>query len=88
MDTRIALVGIMVENPDAAPAMNQILHEYADFIIGRMGIPYRKHKICIVSIVLDAPDSVISAVSGKLGMIPGLSVKTLYAKQKTMEAEA
>jgi putative iron-only hydrogenase system regulator len=60
--------------------LNSILHEYADYIIGRMGIPYRKRKLSIISIVLDAPHDVISALSGKLGMLPDVSAKAVYSK--------
>lgn len=80
METRIALVGIMVEDPGATEKLNEILHEYASYIIGRMGIPYREKKINIISIVIDAPNDIISSLSGKLGMQKGLSVKTLYSK--------
>lgn len=80
METRIALVGIIVENPEAVEKMNRILHEYGSYIIGRMGLPHRERGISIISIVMDAPNEVISALSGKLGMLPGVSSKTLYSK--------
>ena len=80
MDTRIALIGIIVENADAAPKLNSILHEYRQYIVGRMGIPYQKRNISVISIVLDAPNDVISALSGKLGMLPHVNIKTLYSK--------
>ena len=78
MDTRVALIGIIVEDPEAAQRINGILHEYGNYIIGRMGLPYHAKKMNIISIVLDAPQSVASALSGKLGMIPGDSTKCLY----------
>ncbi len=82
-ESRVALLGIMVEEKEAVARVNGLLHEYGEYIIGRMGIPYREKKVNIISIVLDAPQSVISALSGKLGMITGVSSKCLYAgKQK------
>ncbi len=82
-ESRVALLGIMVEETEAATRVNGLLHEYSSYIIGRMGIPYREKHINIISIVLDAPQATISALSGKLGMIPGVSSKCLYAgKQK------
>lgn len=78
MDTRVALIGIIVEDLEAAQRINGILHEYGNYIIGRMGLPYHAKKMNIISIVLDAPQSVVSALSGKLGMIPGVSTKCLY----------
>ncbi|WP_303865139.1 TM1266 family iron-only hydrogenase system putative regulator [Alkalibaculum bacchi] len=80
METRIALIGIIVEEKDSAEKLNTILHEYGHYIVGRMGIPYHKRKISVISIVVDAPSDVISALSGKLGMIPHVSVKTVYSK--------
>lgn len=80
METRIALIGIIVENPDCTESMNELLHENGQYIIGRMGIPYKQKGINIISIVLDAPNNVISALSGKLGMIEGITVKTIYSK--------
>ena len=80
-ENRIALVGIIVEEPEAATEVNRILHDYAACIIGRMGIPYKQKDISIISIVLDAENDVISSLSGKLGMIRGISVKTMYSKR-------
>ena len=76
MEKRVALIGIVVEDIESVEALNHILHEYGDYIIGRMGIPYR----CRGSIAVDAPMNVISTISGKLGMLKGLSVKTIYSK--------
>ena len=81
MDTRVALIGIMVENPDSIKKMNQLLHEYGPYIIGRMGIPYGERSLSIISIVVDAPMNQISSLSGKLGMLDGISTKTTYSKQ-------
>ena len=80
MDTRVALIGIIVENHDSINKLNAILHEYCQYIIGRMGLPYTKRKISIISISIDAPNDVISALSGKIGMLPGISSKTIYSK--------
>ena len=80
METRIALIGIIVENTDAAPKLNAILHEYREYIVGRMGVPYLKRHISVISIVVDAPNDVISALSGKLGMLPNVNTKTIYSK--------
>ena len=85
METRIALVGIIVEDHGETEKINQILHEYAGFIIGRMGIPYRQQGIAIISVVLDAPQDAISSLSGKLGMLNGVSAKTVYSR-KTIQS--
>ena len=80
MDTRVALVGIVVENPDSAPRLNEILHAYGDYIIGRMGIPHKERGISIIRVAVDAPQDIIAALSGKLGNIPGVSSKKIYSK--------
>jgi len=80
MDTRIALIGIIVDSTDSIEKLNTILHEYGQYIIGRMGIPYREKNVSIISVVMDATNDVISSLSGKLGMIEGISVKTVYSK--------
>ena len=80
-NSRITLLGIIVENPDSTEAINQLLHENGNYIVGRMGIPYRSRNVSIISIVLDAPQDVTSALSGKLGMLPGVSVKAVYSKK-------
>ena len=77
--TRVAVMSIIVENSDSVEKLNAILHENGEFIIGRMGIPYRKRGISIISIALDAPQDTISALSGKIGNLPGVSVKTAYS---------
>ena len=79
METRVAVMSIIVENPDAVERLNAILHEYGECIIGRMGIPYRKRKISIISIALDAPQNTLSSLAGKIGSLPGISVKTAYS---------
>ena len=80
METRIALIGIIVENDSEADKVNSTLHEYRKYIIGRMGLPYRQKGISIISIVIDGSNDVISSLSGKLGMIKGINVKTMYSK--------
>ena len=80
METRVALIGIIVSNQESAAKLNDILHEYSTYIIGRMGIPYQQRKVSVISIVMDAPQTAISALSGKLGMVPHVSTKTIYAK--------
>lgn len=80
MTTRVALIGVVVENPDSVARLNEILHTYGDYIIGRMGIPHKERGISIISVAIDAPQDVIAALSGKLGNIPGVSSKTIYSK--------
>ena len=79
METRVAVMSIIVENADSVEKVNSLLHEYGEYIIGRMGIPYRKRKISIISIALDAPQNTISALAGKIGSLEGISVKTAYS---------
>ena len=80
MDTRVAVIGIIVEQPDSVEEMNHLLTQYGSYIIGRMGVPYEKKQISVISVVLDAPQDIISALSGKLGALPGISTKTIYSK--------
>ena len=79
METRVAVMSIIVENSDMVEKLNALLHEYGEYIIGRMGIPYRKRKISIISIALDAPQDTIAALAGKIGGLNGVSVKTAYS---------
>ena len=79
METKVAVISIIVENYDAVETLNALLHDYSDFIIGRMGIPYRAKNINLISVALDAPADTISALAGKIGNLPGLSVKTAVA---------
>lgn len=79
METRVAVMSIIVENGDSVEKLNAILHEYGEYIIGRMGIPYRKRAVSIISIALDAPQNTIAALAGKIGSLKGLSVKTAYS---------
>lgn len=80
MESRIALIGIIVSNYDSVNELNTLLSEYGSYIVGRMGIPYRERRVSIISIAIDAPNDVISSLSGKIGMLPGISTKTVYAK--------
>lgn len=80
MENRIALIGIILESRDSVDDLNHLLSQYGEYVIGRMGIPYREKGIHVISVALDAPNTVISALSGKLGMLPGVSTKTIYGK--------
>ena len=79
IETRVAVISIIVENEDAAQKINEILHEYRNYVIGRMGIPYRTKGISIISVAVDAPQEKISALSGRIGRLPGISAKTAYS---------
>lgn len=81
MEKRIAILGIIIEEMESAMAVNDLLHEYRAYVIGRMGMPYREKNLSIISVVLDAPNEVISALSGKLGMVRGVSSKAVYSKK-------
>ena len=72
-------MGVIVEDMDSVEALNELLHEYGRFIIGRMGLPYRERGVSVISVVLEAPQDTISALAGKVGALPGVSVKTLYS---------
>ncbi len=79
MDGKVAIVGIIVEDMDSVAELNNILHEYAEYIIGRMGIPYKAKHLNIISIAVDAPHDIISALAGKIGNLKGVSAKTAYS---------
>ena len=81
MAKRIAVMGIIVENRESAEALNSLLSEYGEYIIGRMGIPYKDRGISIVSIAVDAPQDIISSLAGRVGSIDGISVKTAYSSK-------
>ena len=85
METRIAVMGIIVENINSVEELNRLLHQSGKYIIGRVGLPYRDKKVHIVSIAIDAPQDVISALSGKIGKLDGVSVKTAYSNVITHE---
>ncbi len=80
METRVALIGIVVENLDSVERLNSLLHDYGQYIIGRMGIPYEKKGVSIISVAVDAPQDAINALTGKLGAIDGVTAKTIYSK--------
>lgn len=80
METRVAIISIIVEDINSSEQLNAILHEFSPYIIGRMGIPYRERGISIISMVVDAPQDTISSLSGRLGMLPNVSTKTVYSK--------
>ena len=88
MSTRVAVMSIIVESGDTVEQLNSILHEYGEYIIGRMGIPYRKRKISIISIAIDAPQNTIAALSGRIGNLAGGTVKTAYSSVISPEEEA
>lgn len=85
METRIAVIGIIIEDLTSVEELNKILHDYGEYIIGRMGIPYRKREINIVSIAIDAPQPIISALSGKIGKLSGVGAKTAYSNVVSKE---
>lgn len=79
METRVAVMSIIVENPDSVEDLNALLHTFSKYVIGRMGIPYREKNISIISVAVDAPQNEISALSGKIGKLSGVSIKTAYS---------
>ena len=85
MDTRVAVMSIIVENMDSVEPLNALLHENGQYIIGRMGIPYRQREISIISVAIDAPQDIISALSGKIGNLKGISAKTVLSNVKSDE---
>lgn len=85
METRVAIIGIIVQDENSVELLNTLLHEYGKYIIGRMGIPYHTKGINIISIAIDAPQDVISALSGKIGSLQGISTKTAYSNVITKE---
>ena len=80
METRVAVMGIIVERTESVAELNAILHAYGEYLIGRMGLPYRKKNINVISIAVDAPLDVVNTVSGRIGKLPGISVKTALSK--------
>lgn len=85
METRVAVVSIIVEDSESAEALNGILHTYGEYIIGRMGIPYRKRGVNIISIAVDAPQNKISALAGQIGNLPGVNAKIAYSNVTAKE---
>lgn len=82
MENRLAIIGIIVEDMNASEQINDILHQFSSYIIGRMGIPYKTRNISLISIIIDAPQDTISALSGKLGRVKEVTVSTAYTKVK------
>ena len=78
-ESRVAVIGVIVEEPESARTLNAVLHDHAPYILGRMGIPYREKGINIISVAIDAPQNVINTLSGRIGKLPGVSVKTAYS---------
>ncbi|MBM6897460.1 iron-only hydrogenase system regulator [Pseudoflavonifractor capillosus] len=79
METRLAVIGIIVEDLSVTDHINNILHDYGSYIVGRMGVPYRQRGVSVISVIIDAPNGVISALTGKVGMLQGVSAKAVYA---------
>ena len=84
MDTRVAVLAIIVKNPDSVSALNDLLHQYGQYIIGRMGVPYQRRSVNIISVAMDAPANAISALSGKIGRLSGITAKTVYAPEDAL----
>ena len=82
METRVAVISIIVEKTDAVDSLNSLLHDYAPYVLGRMGIPNRDKGVNVICLVLDAPMDVINALNGKLGRLPGVSAKAVTPKNK------
>ncbi len=84
MGTRVAVLAIIVKNPEAVAALNELLHQYASRIIGRMGVPYHARNVSVISVAMDAPADEISALSGKIGRLAGVTAKTVYAPEEAL----
>ncbi len=80
METRVAVISIIVENPDSVAKLNALLHQYGEYVIGRMGIPYKAKEINIISIAIDAPQDVVNSLTGLLGKLDGVSAKAAFSK--------
>ena len=87
METRVAVLAVIVQEGSSVQALNELLHQYGPYIIGRMGVPYRECGVNIISVALDAPNDVISALSGKLGRLDGITAKTVYAPDTAIRKE-
>lgn len=85
MDSRVAVIAILVRDPDSVEALNGLLHEFGQYIIGRMGVPYPKRGVNIISVAVDAPQETVSALSGKIGRLNGVTAKTVYAPAEKLE---
>lgn len=84
MATRVAVMAVIVKNPDSVVQLNGLLHQYSSYIVGRMGVPYHQRGVSIISVAMDAPMDVISALSGKVGRLPGITAKTVYAPEEAL----
>ena len=84
METRVALVAIIVRENASVSALNELLHQYGSYMVGRMGVPCRSRGVNIISVAMDAPADVISALSGKIGKLPGITAKTVYAPEDAL----
>ncbi len=84
MDTRVAVLAVIVKNMASVGALNELLHQYGRYIIGRMGVPYHQRGVSIISVAMDAPQDVISALSGKIGRLDGVTAKTVYAPEEAL----
>lgn len=82
METRVAIIGILIENMNSVKILNDILHEYGNYIIGRLGLPYPKKNVNVITVVVDAPQDVINALSGKIGKLDGITAKTISSNAK------
>lgn len=87
METRVAVLAVIVNEHSSVTALNELLHQYGEYIIGRMGVPYRKRGVNIISVALDAPSDIISALSGKLGRLNGVTAKTVYAPESSIRKD-
>ena len=85
METRVAVMAIIVREGTSVESLNGLLHQYGSHIIGRMGVPYRQRGVNVISVALDAPQDVISALSGKIGRLPGITAKTVYAPKDALK---
>ena len=85
METRVAMLAIIVREGTAVAALNDLLHQYGSYIIGRMGVPYHQRGVNVISVAMDAPADVISALSGKIGRLPGITAKTVYAPEDALK---
>ncbi|MGN0649153.1 MAG: TM1266 family iron-only hydrogenase system putative regulator [Oscillospiraceae bacterium] len=82
-ENRVAIIAMIIENEESISDINNLLHSYSQYIIGRMGIPYRERQINVINVVLDAPADAVSALSGKLGRLKGVTAKAVYSKSKS-----
>lgn len=85
METRVAVLAIIVGEGESVTALNELLHQYGRYVIGRMGVPYRQRGVNVISVAVDAPGDVISALSGKIGRLPGITAKTVYAPEEALK---